>query len=152
MFNTQYVDNFHEFFEKMQHHFEEHYAHCEEVRAEDKPLNIDADLFQEGIDQGIFNIFCLLNGELLVGYVNVTVQKNPLYAKPQAIVDYLYIFPEERNKGYTKKAIKEIEKELVSEGIDELNIMLPDKDYSEDVASALGYSKTSSTYYKKLGE
>lgn len=152
MFKTEYVDNFAEFFTDCKEQIIDHYITCEEARKDKQELNIDVKMFQHLIDIGTMNIFKLLDEDDLVGYINVTISPSPLFSKPQATVDFLYILPEHRRKGYAEKAITEIEKELVSEGIYDFNIHLPDKDYSEDVAEKLGYVKTSIIYTKYLGE
>lgn len=152
MLKTEYIDNFEVFYEKAGKHFEEHYEGCEAYRAENKGLNLNKKVFQQMIDLGTMNFFLLKEEEDILGYVNVSINLNPLFDEPQAVIDYLYILPEYRKNNYASKAIEEIEKELVSEGVKELNIMLPDKEYSENVAKGLGYSKTSTIYTKCLGE
>lgn len=152
MLKTEYVDNFAEFYEQMNAYFADHYENCEEYRAEYQLLDIDVGLYQQMIDQGVANFFILKEEDTPVGYVNVSITPNPLFNKPQAVIDLLYILKEYRNKGYTKQAIAEIEKELRDTDVPSLNIMLPNKEYSEHVAEGLGYHKTSTVYTKVLGE
>ena len=152
MLRTEYVDNFEEFYEACKEQIADHYVSCEEVRQGKQSLNIDIPMFQHLVDVGTMNIFKLYDEDTFVGYVNVSIVLQPLFGKPQATVDFLYILPEQRRKGYTEKAIAEIEKELVSESVYDFNIQLPDKDYSESVAKKLGYAKSSTIYTKYLGE
>lgn len=152
MLKTEYVDNFLEFQEEAGSYFESHYESCEEYLADKEILNIDAALVQSFIDEGIINLFLLIKDDEIVGYTNVSITPSILFKDPQAVVDFLYILPRDRKKGYASEAIQAIEKELGSEGIKRLTVMLPDKDYSEAVADSLGYVKSSSIYNKYIGE
>jgi GNAT superfamily N-acetyltransferase len=152
MLKTEYVDNFLDFQEEAGSYFESHYETCEEYLADKEMLDIDAVLVQKFIDEGIINLFLLIKDEEVVGYINVSITPSILFKEPQAVVDFLYILPRDRKKGYASEAIKAVEKELSAEGIKRLTVMLPDKDYSEAVAGSLGYVKSSSIYNKYIGE
>lgn len=152
MIEAQYVDNFEEFYDEMSEHFKDHYENCEEYRAGFSQLNVNKELFQKAIDSGAANMFLLKVEDKPVGYVNVSISPSLLFQEPQAVIDLLYILPDERKKGYTAEAIKEIEQELKGSGLNALNIMLPDKEYSAAVADGLGYVKTTAIYTKQLGE
>lgn len=152
MFKTEYVEDFSEFYKEAKPYFEDHYNTCEYHRSDKQKLDLDLSLFQQMIDLGAMNIFILKEDEDVVGYINVSITPSPLFRTPQAVVDFLYILPEHREKGYTKKAVQEIEKELISQNVFDFNILLPEKDYSEEVAASLGFKKTSNTYTKILGE
>ena len=152
MFNTESVKDFQKFYDELGHHFEPHYQSCEEYRAKTQKMHIDIDMFQKLIDVGCANFFILKEDKDIIGYINLSISPSPLFKEPQAVIDFLYILPEQRSKGYTKKAIKELEKGLKENGVSVLNIMLPDKEYAEPVSAGLGYSKTSTVYTKVLGE
>jgi len=152
MVTTEYVIDFKEFHKDMEDFFKDHYECCEESRAEYKALALDVDMFQDYIDKGIYHVFSIYDDGELVGYLNVTITKTPLFKEPQATVDFLYILPDKRRFGYAQEAIKILEGDLIEEGISELNLMLPEREYSDYVASSLGYTRTSSIFYKVLGE
>lgn len=146
------IEDFSEFHKKFKDIFKEHYSTCEADRSLTTLLAIDTKLFQTYIDAGVFNFFYIKEEATVVGYINITIQDNPLYSKAQAVIDYLFVLPEHRRKGHTSAAISLAEVSLKDMGIGELNISLPDKEYAEGVSEGLGYVKTSSVYYKELGE
>lgn len=152
MLTTEYVDNFYSFYEDNKENFENHYTTCEAPRVGKQDLNIDKDMVQQLIDAGNMNFFILKEGDKTVGYINVSISRSYLFSKPQALIDFLYILPEYRRSNYATEAISEIEKELKSEGLKDINLCLPDKNYSEIIADKLGYSLTTTTYSKFLGE
>lgn len=152
MLKTEYVENFADFYARAGKFFEDHYKGCEAYRAEHKDLNINVALMQQMIDLGTMNFFILKEEDKVIGYINVSISPSPLFKTPQAVIDFLYIDPAHRRSNYAKTAIEEIEKELVRDGIKDLNICLPNKDYSESVADSLGYTKTSTIYTKCLGD
>lgn len=152
MLKTEYVENFADFYAKAGKYFEDHYKGCEAYRAGHKQLNINIPLMQQMIDLGTMNFFILKEEDNIVGYINVSISPSPIFKQPQAVIDFLYIAPEYRRSNYASTAIKEVEKELISEGIKDISICLPNKDYSESVANSLGYTKTSTIYTKCLGD
>ena len=152
MLTTEYVDNFAEFMIEAGVHFEEHFKTCEEHVSNNEALAVDPVLFQKAIDKGVANVFIIKEGEDTIGYVNVSISPSLILAGPQAVIDFLYILPAFRKEGYASEAIKAIEEELKVEGMTRLTLMLPDKDYSEPVASSLGYVKSSTIYNKYIGE
>lgn len=152
MLTTEYVENFVDFYATAGRFFEDHYKGCEEYRAGNKQLNIDVKMFQQMIDLGTANFFILKEEDNVVGYVNVSINPSPLFKEPQALIDFLYIVPEYRRQNYAAKAISEIEKELEREGLKDISLMLPNKDYSDSVGESLGYVKTSTVHTKCLGD
>lgn len=152
MLTTEYIEDFAAFNKQASDYFEDHYKGCEEYRAEIKGMSINVDLIQKMIDKGVVNFFALREDDKLVGYVNVSINMSFLFPEPQAVIDFLYIVPELRRNNYASKAIEEIEKELKKEGLMDISLLLPDKDYSESVAKSLDYVKTSTIYTKCLGD
>lgn len=152
MLQTEYIDNFADFQKEVGSYFKDHYESCEDYVSSKEILEIDTEYVQALIDEGVLNFFLLTDEEKLVGYINVSITPSILFREPNAVVDFLYILPEARKKGYASMAIEAVEKELGSEGVKRLTVMLPDKDYSEAVAGSLGYVKSSSIYNKYLGE
>lgn len=152
MITTELVEDFSILVEQVGKYFQDHFNSCEEYRSDKQKLNINPNIFQTMMDAGSMNWYIIRDDEDIVGYINVTIQVNPLYNEVQGIIDNLYILPEFRRKGYTKKCIQEIEQVLTKEGIKDLNIALPSKEYSEKVAESLGYCKTSTIYTKFLGD
>lgn len=152
MFKIESIQDFTVFYDKVGQFFEEHYNTCEEYRANNYTLNIDAELMQSLIELGVMNLFVLKEDKETVGYINVSINNSPLFGRPQAVIDFLYILPEHRNKDYASTSIEDMESILKAEGVYDINIMLPNKDYSESVAKSLGYHKTSTVYTKYLGD
>jgi len=152
MITLDYVHDFKTFHDSMFEYFKDHYECCEEARAEYKALDLDVDMLQDYLDKDIYNVFSIYDGDEFVGYFNVTITRTPLFKEPQATVDFLYILPDKRRSGYAQEAIKILEGDLLEEGISELNLMLPERAYSDYVAASLGYTRTSSIFYKVLGE
>ena len=152
MFTIHAITDFAKFYKEVGYHFVDHFSGCEEYRDGKQELDIDIELFQTMLDIGVMNIFVMLEESEVVGYLNLTITPSPLFKTEQATVDFLYVLPQHREKGYTKLALEAIEKELLSKDIFDFNILLPEKDYSEEVARGLGFSKTSNIYTKILGE
>ena len=152
MLRLVHIKSFSDFYEECKEEFLQHYSFCEDYKSNKVSLNINIEMFQQLISTGVMNIFKIYDEDIYVGYINVTISLNPLFNKPQAVVDFLHIIPEQRRCGYAEKTILELEKELKQEGVYDFNIQLPDKDYSESFAGALGYTKTSIIFSKYLGE
>lgn len=152
MINIEQVEDFNEFYVEVGHYFKEHFESCEEPRAGKQEINMDASSYQQLMDLGLVHFFLIKDDEDIVGYGGANTAPSLLFSAMQATVDFLYILPEHRNKNYAAKAIHSLEERFKSEGIYDMNLFLPEKEYSSSVADALGYAKTSSIYNKYLGE
>lgn len=150
MVEVHYIEDIKELVDKAGSFFEDHYQGCEEYRVGRQKLSPDIEHIQKLVDSNVMNFFSIeVEGEF-VGYLNVSVVPNPLLKEGQAVIDILYILPDHRNKDYAARAVENIEKELKAEGVRDINLMLPSKDYEEKVAKGLGYTKTSTVYTKIL--
>lgn len=152
MTTIEYVDVFQDLVDEAGSYFEEHFKGCEEHLSSNELLEVNAELFQKHIDAGVANVFKIKDEEELVGYLNVSISPSLILASTQAVVDFLYVYPNKRNKGYAASAIASVEEELKEGGISRLTIMLPEKQYSSSVAEGLGYTKSSSIYNKYIGD
>lgn len=147
-----YIDSIDTFCEEVGDLFEDHFNSCEEYRSVNQTLSLNKDMYQMMIDMGNMNLYIIREDETIVGYINISINLNPLYNKVQAVIDQLYIKHEYRQSGYTTKCLSEIEEVLKGEEVYDISIMLPNKEYSDRFADSVGYNKTSSIYSKYLGD
>ena len=153
MFTTKYVDNFSEFYESFKDHVQKHYEDFASTYGGSLSIDPDIELFQQLIDLGHSNIFTLWDNEEFIGYVSITVSPSPLFkGKVDAVIDHFYLIEDVRGKGFAKKVVEEIEKQLSQEGLTSYNIAFPAVASFDKFANKLGFKKQSSVYVKMLGD
>lgn len=151
----QEVTDFREFYNELNGEIVDHFEYCEPEKSDDFGVSIDVAQFQTAIDAGVLAVFKLLeeDTENFVGYIGASVVPNLIVEGQEYVsIDYLYIAPEYRTEGFGSLVIETLETVFADEGIENFNIQMPNRESSEKMMESLGYTKTGSTFYKKLEE
>jgi len=148
------LDNFQELYDKFENEIHSHVQECERERAVNSAVNIDIDQFQNLIDSGIFCFFEILDdNNQSAGYIGCAIVPELLFDIDSRVsIEYIYIKPEYRDQGFFDKTIRSLEETFIDEGINDITIYMPNKEYSDYIMDSVGYVKTSSLYYKYIGD
>lgn len=154
MITIRPVHDFKDFHENYLSDIENHISDCEPARTQDFGIDVDTDSFQQLIDIGVLGWFIFFDEEeTFVGYAGIIMTPCLIHkGRESANIEYLYIHPDCREKGYSKEVFGVLEELLAEENVSVINLILPNKTYSDVFADKTGYIKTSSTYYKKIEE
>lgn len=97
-----------------------------------------------------YGILCYIEHEQKrVGYIIATYGWSLEYFGRDAFIDELYVVPSERNRGYGRAAIEELERTLIAEGIRAVHLEVRAANRAVAMYRRLGYEAHDSVFLSK---
>lgn len=145
------IEDLNSFKEQAEGMFLEHVQHCEPEYYKAFGFSLNTELLQQAIDQGNFLLVAAEEDGSLVGYLGSFVTPSLLVKdKLDMSIQFLYVVPEHRRSNKASFMLDEMYKLAKDLDISWINLMLPNKDYSDSFADSVGFSKATQCYGKEV--